>query len=393
MGQLVISKNNLFFYFLIFGYLFGVIFYDYLKFDFTDELMAFFLVLFAGITVYERKDIKQLKPLFYLGLVFLFYTIYSFAIHSNVPQAILKDFVIQIKPFLGFFCAWLIAPQFTKKQRLFACILCMLIGCFIVIVYMSGNMWTFFVHPSRLATSATVTALLFLYCCSFTWSEIVIFIILLSVGILSTRSKLYGFWCVSLLLIVYYKLGGFIKLDLKTVLGILVVFSLVIFLTWEKIAIYYISGYLNSKEMWSKPAMMVTAFLILYDYFPFGSGLGSFGTYASGEYYSSIYEKYGIDRLWGITRENPMFIADAYYPELAQFGIVGVIIYFGFWIWIVKRGLIIQTVSKQSALIIILVFLFFLIEGTSDATLTHNRGLFIMILLGIVMGQSDKQLR
>ena len=60
MRQLVISKNNLFFYFLIFGYLFGVIFYDYLKFDFTDELMALFLVFFAGATVYERKHLYHL---------------------------------------------------------------------------------------------------------------------------------------------------------------------------------------------------------------------------------------------------------------------------------------------------------------------------------------------
>ncbi len=392
MRQLVISKNNLFFYFLIFGYLFGVIFYDYLKFDYTDELMAFFLVVFAGITVFERKDIKQLKPLFYLGLVFFFYTIYSFAIQSNVPQAILKDFVIQIKPFLGFFCAWLIAPRFTKKQRLIACILCMIIGCFIVVVYISGNLWTFFVHPSRLATSATVTALLFLYCSSFNWSDIVIFTILLSVGLLSTRSKMYGFWSVSVLLCVYYKLGGTIRLNIKTILIFVVVLALVLALTWKKIAIYYIDGFMNTKEMWSRPAMVLTSFLILYDYIPFGSGFGSFGTFASGEYYSPIYEKYGIDKLWGLTRENPMFIADAYYPELAQFGIVGVILYFGFWIWIARKGLAAQAVSKQNALIIILVFLFFLIEGTSDATLTHNRGLFVMILLGIVMGQNEKHL-
>ena len=189
MRQLVISKNNLFFYFLIFGYLFGVIFYDYLKFDFTDELMALFLVFFAGATVYERKDIKQLKPLLYLSLIFLFYTVYSFIIKSNVPQAILTDLAIQIKPFLGFFCAWLIAPRLNKQQRLFTSILCILIGCLIVVIFATGNMWTFFIHPSRLATSATVTALLYLYVSSFTWKDILIFIILLSVGFLSTRSK------------------------------------------------------------------------------------------------------------------------------------------------------------------------------------------------------------
>ena len=154
MRQLVVSKNNLFFYFLVFSYLFGVIFYDFLGFDFTDELMAFFLVLFAGVTVWERKDIKQLKPLFWLGLVFLFYICYSFIIKSNVPKAILMDALIQIKPFLGFYCAYLISPIFTNQQRLFISMLCILIACLVLIIVLSGNMWSFFGHPSRLATTS-----------------------------------------------------------------------------------------------------------------------------------------------------------------------------------------------------------------------------------------------
>ena len=72
--------------------------------------------------------------------------------------------------------------------------------------------------------------------------------------------------------------------------------------------------------MWSRPAMMLTSIQILYDYFPFGSGLASFGTFASAEYYSPTYAVYGLDHLWGLSKEMPTFICDAFYPELAQFG-------------------------------------------------------------------------
>ena len=54
LSRLVFSKNNLFFAFLIFGYLFGVIFYDFIGFDYVDELMALFLVVFTGMV--ERVD-------------------------------------------------------------------------------------------------------------------------------------------------------------------------------------------------------------------------------------------------------------------------------------------------------------------------------------------------
>ena len=389
MPQLVVSKNNLFFWFLIFGYLFGVIFYDYLKFDYTDELMAFFLVLFAGAMVWERRDMKQLRPLIWVGVVFLFYTVYSFAIRANVPQAIIKDMIIQLKPFLGFFCAYLIAPRLTQQQRLLASMLCLLVGGLIVVVFMTNNMWTFFGHPSRLATSATVTAMLFLYCSSFTWNDVMIFILLLSTGLLSTRSKFYGFWGLTIFLVIYIKAGGQVKFSLNTILLFAAVAGVAVFLSWEKIVLYYIKGAMNSREMWSRPAMMVTAVLILGDYFPFGCGFGSFGTFASGEYYSKIYAEYGIDKFWGLSKEKPDFITDAFYPELAQFGIVGVVLYFAFWVWIVRKGWPFQQINPKLFTLILLIFIFFLIEGIADATFTHNRGLFILILLGCVLSESS----
>ena len=51
LSQLVCSKNNLFFAFLVAGYIFGVILYDFIEFKYTDELMALFLCLFAGIVI------------------------------------------------------------------------------------------------------------------------------------------------------------------------------------------------------------------------------------------------------------------------------------------------------------------------------------------------------
>ena len=104
LSQLVCSKNNLFFAFLVAGYIFGVILYDFIEFKYTDELMALFLCLFAGIVVWEKKAWKELIPVTIIVFIFLFYTIYSFIIQSNIPKAILTDLLIQIKPFLGFYC-------------------------------------------------------------------------------------------------------------------------------------------------------------------------------------------------------------------------------------------------------------------------------------------------
>ena len=131
--------------------------------------------------------------------------------------------------------------------------------------------------------------------------------------------------------------------------------------------------------------LMFTSFLIIKDYFPFGTGLASFGTLASGEYYSKTYKEYGLDSLWGISKDKPDFIADAFYPELAQFGLIGVILYWGFWIYLLKCVIKTQRSQRKQFIIVILAFVFFAIEGFGDATFTHNRGLFVLILMGMVL--------
>lgn len=390
MSSLVFSKNNLFFTFLVIGYLFGVILYDFLAFKYTDELMALFLVLFATMMVWERRKWKDVISLGVVISIFLFYTIYSFLIHSNVAQGIIMDLVIQIKPFIGFYCTYLIAPKFTQAQNHFICILCLIMGALIIIVGLTDNIYPIFTHPSRLATAAIATAFLFLYCSAYTWSDISVFILILTIGFFSTRSKFYGFWIIAVFLLIYSKMGGQLRFNWK---GIGIAIFLCLLVTWfsrEKIILYYVDGMMNSQEMWSRPAMLLTSGQIMCDYFPFGCGLGSYGTYASGEYYSSIYGIYGLDKLWGLSRNNPAFVCDAFYPELAQFGFIGVILYIIFWGKIIRKSFCASSYAQKQWLIVLLTFLFFLIEGVADTTFTHNRGLFILMIMAMALPKKDE---
>ena len=79
---------------------------------------------------------------------------------------------------------------------------------------------------------------------------------------------------------------------------------------------------------------------IFRDYIPFGSGFASYGTYASGEYYSPIYAKYSMKHMHGLNEADPNFIADTYYPALAQFGLVGLFLFFLFWYYLTHKAII-----------------------------------------------------
>ena len=102
--------------------------------------------------------------------------------------------------------------------------------------------------------------------------------------------------------------------------------------------------------------------------------------------------------LYGLTKSAPSFIADTYYPALAQFGVVGVVLFFGFWGKLLLTAL--RNFTKDNLkdfTISILIILFFLIECTSDSTITHNRGLFMMMLLALSLNglkaSSNKNLK
>ena len=98
-----------------------------------------------------------------------------------------------------------------------------------------------------------------------------------------------------------------------------------------------------------------------------------------------------MDIMHGLNERHPDFIADTYYPALAQFGVVGLFLFFAFWGILTKKALInFSKVNLKDFTINILIILFFLIECTSDATITHNRGLFMMMLLALSLNSQYK---
>ncbi len=63
---------------------------------------------------------------------------------------------------------------------------------------------------------------------------------------------------------------------------------------------------------------------ICFDYFPFGAGFGTFGSWMSVLSYSPLYYKYGLSNIWGLSPEYFKHITDIFWPSiLAETGIFG----------------------------------------------------------------------
>jgi len=130
--------------------------------------------------------------------------------------------------------------------------------------------------------------------------------------------------------------------------------------------------------------------LILNDYIPFGSGLATYATNSSAVSYSDIYVKYGIDGVWGLSKNYPDFVSDTFYPALAQFGYAGIALFLIFWCYIIKQILRVYKTSKNvdNMIVAILIVGFVTIENTTASTFIAQGGFFVMMMLGLIL--SDK---
>jgi hypothetical protein len=377
-------------------------FYDvinYLGFSYVDEICAVLLFLLFGYKVLRSKT-WEFDRLFLITLgIFLFYLIYSFAIGSNSTTAILTDFVIQIKPYLSFFCVYAIKPEFSDNQKTLIRQIIALCSIYVFVIGISipvSNLIDYtFVHPSRLATAASILALFYLYCSNYTKTDKIIFVLILALGIFSGRSKHFGFFAFCSLMIFYLNQSFQMKLNSRNLLFIAIAIALTIVVAWEKIYFYFITGGFGSgrtaNDLFARMALYYYSTVILMDYIPFGTGFGTYATYASAIYYSPIYAKYGMENMPGIAKHAPDFLADTYYPALTQFGFVGIILFFSFWIRLTIKAIkYFKAGFHKEAFIALMIVVFFIIECTSDATITHNRGMFIMMILGLVFSDMNK---
>lgn len=380
------------FLFVLIGVFFGVIFYDLIGFDFLDELLALVLILKFSVRFLLRKTALNI-PIFIVFGFSVFYLIYSFRINSNIPIAIFSDWVTQIKPFIGFFCMLALMPKLNQWHKLFLRRCCWLIFIYLFFIGLGGfkAQFAFCGHPSRYASSVVICSMLYLYCSEVNWAFFLKASLMISIGLFSGRSKFFGFFVLYELILLFTIKGYAFKWRLKDFLIVFITIGLIILVGWEKISFYFIEGAFDTEQTFARPALYFTSLEILRDFFPFGSGYASFATFFSGKYYSPIYEIYGIDQFWGLTPENPEFIADTYYPALAQFGVVGLISFFYFFIYIYKKRNQISKEKLNYRILVMMGILFFLIESTSDTTFTHNRGFVFFILMALSISEGSQQ--
>ncbi len=204
-----------------------------------------------------------------------------------------------------------------------------------------------------------------------------------------------------LFLLFGYKSGMQRHISLKNVFAVLIILTLIILVAWNKINYYFIEGANDvfsaaaddesMSDSFARPVLYAVASVLFIDFFPFGTGLASYASFASTDPYSTLYYDYGVNAVHGLSPEYPAFICDAYYPTLAQFGIVGVVLFFSFWIWILKtlNKIELQTGSgyRYSYVLGLMCIIYVFIESIGSTYFIQGHGMFVMMLLALILNE------
>lgn len=340
--------------------------------------------LINGKIVITTNVIKESKQ--YI-LILLFFVCYGLMFGENVKAAVLRDMVQWIRPFSVIYCTWILNPQFTRRQ------IKLMLWSMLATIFA----WLL-IHPLVLEGEGEFPTLgQLVICTGMAWyiltkknrKNAYIALGIVCIGLLAPKFKFLG-EVVCFIFMIFFLKKKFNFKSPKTVITLALIMVIVLAVTWTKFDVYYVSG-MNSITMARPMTYRIGFTQILWDYFPFGPGMGTWGCAAAADFYSPLLYKYHMNKVWGCSPTFSSFIADAFYPTLCQLGVVGIFFFCVFW----KRRLkeINVIIDMRYYRVAWISFFCLAIEQTADTSFLSGKGMGYCMLLALCLNANRNLLK
>lgn len=364
-------------------------------------------LLFAGVAIFDclvNRNWRRYRLLWIIMAIMTAYAVYSLFLPYNNIRAIASDWIIQQKPFLPFVVMLAVRPSLTASDRVAIKIISVVNILLTLVVWCLGMKAVEAVmqHISYVGLTIFTSALAFYLAGIGPTGKVdrrslIFTVVMILSGLVCGRSKYFGSAVFAVFMMLFYTPDMLRRYGKRAIAMFGVMVALVTIVGWQKFEFYFIGG--EGMEMdtgrlatIARPMMYYTGALIIADHLPFGSGLASFATFPSAKSYSTIYYDYHLDKVWGLGPSMPEFITDAFYPSLAQFGVVGIALFIWFWIYVARmlRVLIRSGAPGSEALFTLgwIIIMFLMIENIANTTIVQGSGLCSMIMLGLACSKS-----
>ena len=350
-------------------------------FSSVDEAMTVLLFVYTLWMYNNNRSINRRPWKEFMVCISLiaFYTVYSLLFGANVAGSVWIDLMQEIRPYTIIFCTWILNPRFTKKQKKW------MLGTMVLTLFS----WILY-HPATFESQNAEFPVLgqLAICTGMSWYLFTketkrnrnIALLLVLTGMLAPKFKFMGEVVCFIAFVFFIKQRLNFKSP-KTMIYVVLLITILLMVTWTRFDAYYISG--MSNDDLARPMTYKTSLKILFDYWPFGSGMGSFACNGAWQHYSPLYFKYNLDGIWGLSPNAGGFICDAYYPTLAQFGFVGV--FFFCWFWKRRLAAFDIIADMRYYRVAMITFCCLAIEQTADSSWLSGKGMGYCMLIALCL--------
>lgn len=160
------------------------------------------------------------------------------------------------------------------------------------------------------------------------------------------------------------------------------------------IGFWAVSGKISDYISWGiynlRTGLHIVGFVIACDYFPLGSGLGTFGSNLSFLAKSPLYSKYGLDHSQAMGDDvEGAFISDTFWPYVyGQFGFIGLIIFL-LMLLTIFNSLNDRRDDCDYFYPAVLLLLYLVIGSFAEATFTNQTGIFVAMFINLFLYRKD----
>ena len=406
-NQVKINRQKTLIIFSFYLFIFSSFFSNYLNiklFDYVDELIGITLILYFILSCLLRHKIVIYKNLYvYINslTVVIFIGLISNYIYKIQPwEAVLLDLVAFLKFFLCFLGYYVVLYNVKicdmERKIVFHIKLITKILFLLSIIDMIFHVFSNEVRWGR-------PVLTLFYGHSTTFGDICIFLLILFLTFRGNMRR-SNFYIIGLVVCSIFTMRLKIIASVFTVLAIyifviihkkkinisklLILAMLAIVIASNQIILYFSPSSTDT----ARSALLNTSFIVAKDYFPIGSGFGTYASSASEKFYSSLYYKYNLNRIYGLHGENTTFISDIFWPALiAQIGVIGTIVYI---YMLIKLFFQIQKVYEKNLrkyFCVVSIYIYMIISTLSTSAYLSATGVMMSFGLALILSSNDKE--
>ncbi|EMG28737.1 hypothetical protein X560_2382 [Listeria fleischmannii 1991] len=330
-------------------------------------IILFLIAIIPNIMNSEHASFLQQLLTFYADIKFVILFFCGIYVFENIDLTSTKELMLRISWLFTIICSLmylvnLVVPFLQSFDTRFG-----------ITTYSFG-----FGHPAQFALTAIVFSVLRIFFSLKDNERMPYIYLLLNFGLVfvAGRSTSIGFYVCLLILAIVFPYVKRIPISFVAVLG-----AVFLWLSWGRIMSQFMG---DSNE--ARGLLLRTSIKIARDNFPFGAGLGMFGSNAARVDYSPYFSKYNLDDVWGLTKENPHFATDSYWAmiigELGFLGVICMLILFG--LVISGINMYLKNEKPLTKVIVLLPFIYALLTSPID-TVMVSKSIIIVIFAVLYM--------